>query len=113
VTEQTYCSSLQRIDLQRKLHPDAFPRNSSPSSHLERQEVKLELWDGVWSAKAALASPWSLISENSRDKVLQYPLPQAVLSWKRAIMHAIPAGSVVHPRRKETSWGFSLPVTHV
>jgi hypothetical protein len=103
VTEQTYCSSLQRIDLQRKLHPDAFPRNSSPCPQQERQEAKLELQDGSLIDSGGFSLSRSLITGS--DKVLKDPLPQAVLSRKMAIVHAIPARSVVHPRGKETTSG--------
>jgi hypothetical protein len=64
------------------LHPDAFPRNSSPSPYPERQEARLELWHGDLINQGGFSLSLSFILGNSSDQVLKDSLPQAVLSWK-------------------------------
>jgi hypothetical protein len=81
---------------------DAFLRNSSPSptSCIYMQEAKVELWDEVLIDWNSFILSWSLITGNSSDKVLKDPLPQAVFSWKRAIMNDLPS-RVSSPSQKE------------
>ena len=63
---------------------------------------------GVWQS---LGAHWNLSLGNNSDKVLQDLLPQAVLSWKRDIMHPTPIGSEVHSSGNGTTWASGLPAT--
>jgi hypothetical protein len=78
-----------------------FPETLALFPHLERQEAKVELQDGGLIDQGGFNLSWSLITGNSSDKILQDTLPQVVLSWKRAIMHAIPGVSGPSQRERD------------